>query len=101
MSQGEKTDSRIRMGKWGVIASGLAAFGLSVVLVWLNVQMINLSYDITQLKSRLQSEKTLNAKLQVERMHLFSDYRLEEIASQLDLRPPEKEQIRRMPRSTQ
>ena len=97
MSQGEKADRTGRMGKRWVIVSGLAAFGLSVVLVWLNVQMINLSYDITQLKSRLQSEKALNAKLQVERMHLFSDYRLEEIASQLDLRPPEKEQIRRMP----
>ncbi len=97
MSQGKKTDHAPGMGTGGVILAGLAAFGLGVALVWLNVRMINLSYDMTQLKSRLQSEETLNAKLEVERMHLLSDYRLQEIASQLDLGPPEKDQIRRLP----
>jgi len=80
----------------GLVLSGLAAFGLSLGLVWLNVQIVNISYDIKKLKSELQSEKTLNAKLEVERMHLVSDYRLQEMASRLGLGPPQKEQIRRL-----
>lgn len=83
-------------GKWAMILLGLAAFGLGAGLVWLKVQTVNISYDIRQLESELQSEKTLNAKLEVEQMHLFSDYRLQEIASHLGLRPPNKEQIRRL-----
>lgn len=83
-------------GRWSLILAGLAAFGLSLGLVWLKVQTVNLSYDIEQLKSELQSKKTLNAKLEVERMHLVSDYRLQEIAADMGLRAPEKEQIRRL-----
>ncbi|MCF8085363.1 MAG: hypothetical protein K9J48_00595 [Desulfohalobiaceae bacterium] len=96
MKQDERKNQAGKVGKWGLIVSGLAAFGLSLGLVWLNVQMVNISYDIKQLESELQSEKTLNAKLEVERMHLVSDYKLQEMASRLGLRPPEKEQIRRL-----
>lgn len=97
MKQGERTGQAGKVGSWALIVSGLAAFGLSLGLVWLNVQIVNISYDIKQLKSGLQSEKTLNAKLEVERMHLVSDYRLQELATRLGLRPPQKEQIRRLP----
>lgn len=96
MKQGERTSQAGKVGKRGLVLSGLAAFGLSLGLVWLNVQIVNISYDIKKLKSELQSEKTLNAKLEVERMHLLSDYRLQEMASRLGLRPPQKEQIRRL-----
>ena len=93
----QTSDSKTgRWARWSPILAGLSALGLSVGLVWLKVQTVNLSYDIKQLKSELQSEKTLNAKLEVERMHLVSDYRLQEIASRMGLRAPKKEQIRRL-----
>ena len=85
-----------RLNWWGTILLGLAAFGLSLTLVWLNVQMVNMAYDMKQLRSRLQSEKTLNAKLEVERMHLVSDYRLQELATRLELSPPVEDQVRRI-----
>lgn len=90
-------DSKTVMGgRWSLILAAMAAFGLSLGLVWLKVRTVNLSYDIKQLKSELQSEKTLNAKLEVERMHLVSDYRLQEIAARMGLGAPDKEQIRRL-----
>ena len=85
-----------RLNWWGTILLGLAAFGLSLTLVWLNVQMVNMAYDMKQLRSRLHSEKTLNAKLEVERMHLVSDYRLQELATRLELSPPVEDQVRRI-----
>jgi cell division protein FtsL len=96
VKHGERAAQAGKVGRCGLILSGLAAFGLSLGLVWLNVQVVTISYDIKQLKSELQSETTLNAKLEVERMHLVSDYRLQEMASRLGLQPPDKEQIRRL-----
>ena len=82
---------------WHMILAGAVLFGLCFLLVWLNVRMVSLSYDIKELQRKLESEKTLNAKLEVERMRLLSDSRLESLAERFGLQPPSKGQIRRLP----
>ncbi len=82
---------------WGVILAGSITFLLALTLVWLNVQKVSLSYEVKELQRNLQTQQALNAKLEVERMRLFSDNRLEELAERFGLGPPEKERIRMLP----
>lgn len=71
----------------------LGTFILGLALVWLNIELVGLSYEIRDLQSRLQSERVLQDKLEVERMNLSSSYRLREKAREMGLRPPQSGEV--------
>jgi cell division protein FtsL len=62
--------------------------------VWLNVQTVNLSYDIARAQKQKQELLEINKKLRIQLANLKSPERIEGVAlSKLGLRPPEKGQI--------
>lgn len=79
---------------WLILVTSLTAFLLGLGLVWVNIELVDISYDIERLQTTLQKEKELNSKLRVEKMNLMSSYRLREKATDFDLNPPKSEQIR-------
>jgi cell division protein FtsL len=81
---------------WLWLLGGLSTLILCLCLVWVNIELVNLSYDIKSLQQKLDSEKALRSKLQVEKMNLTSNYRLREFAARFDLEPPSSDQIRKL-----
>ncbi|MFW6323479.1 MAG: hypothetical protein ACOC0U_00315 [Desulfovibrionales bacterium] len=57
------------------------------LLVWLNIERLDLAYRIENLGSRLEASEDLQAKLEVERDNLVSSYRLNRHAEQAGLEP--------------
>ncbi len=78
------------------ILCALCTLILGLTLVWVNIELVDISYKIKDLQNRLQTEKVLQDKLQVEKMNLSSSYRLREKAQELGLKPPESGQIKRI-----
>jgi len=75
---------------------GVSALALGVCLVWINLELVGLSYRIKEVHDLLEGEKELKSKLQVEHMNLLSSYQLRKKAVQMDLQPPKKGQMRIM-----
>jgi len=75
---------------------GVSALALGVCLVWLNLQLVDLSYSIKKMHDVLEGEQKLKSKLVVEHMNLMSSYQLQEKAADMGLRPPESGQVRSM-----
>ncbi len=77
----------------GVILMAFFVPGL-LAYVWLNVQTVNLSYDIAKAQKQKQELSEINKKLRIQLANLKSPERIEGVAlSRLGLRPPEKGQI--------
>lgn len=81
---------------WGCVAAAVSSFLLALSLVWVNMELINLSYDIKQLQSSLEAQQNLKAKLEIEWMSLTSTYRLRDKASEYGLRSPDVTQVRKL-----
>mgnify|MGYP006281003257 CR=1 FL=1 len=81
---------------WLWILGGLSTLVLCLCLVWVNIELVNLSYDIKSLQQKLDTETALRSKLQVEKMNLTSNYRLREFAASFELEPPKSDQIRKL-----
>lgn len=81
---------------WMLFAFSLSAFLLGLGLVWVNIELVDISYDIEKLQTTLKKEEELNSKLKVEKMNLISSYRLRDKAAEFGLRPPESNQIREL-----
>ncbi|MDZ7758907.1 MAG: hypothetical protein U5L00_01435 [Desulfovermiculus sp.] len=75
---------------------GVSALVLGICLVWINLELVDLSYSIKEVHDVLESEQELKAKLEVEHMNLLSLYQLQKKASQMDLHPPQAGQVRIM-----
>lgn len=75
---------------------GVSALALGVCLVWINLELVGLSYRIKEVHDLLEGEKELKSKLQVEHMNLLSSYQLRKKAVKVDLHPPKEGQIRLM-----
>jgi cell division protein FtsL len=78
-------------GSCAICALGTLILGLA--LVWLNIELVGISYEIRDLQNRLQNERVLQDKLEVERMNLSSSYRLREKAEEMGLRPPKSGEV--------
>ena len=66
--------------------------------VWLQVQMVGLSYDISKAQNQRKELVEINKKLRIQWASLRSPDRIEQIAlNQLGLRPPERGQIEILP----
>lgn len=74
--------------------AGALVLGLSSV--WLNIERMDLAYDLNKLEKELGSRTALAAKLELERNNLISPYRLKRLASLYGLGPVGPGQMRLM-----
>jgi cell division protein FtsL len=73
-----------------------AALLLGLSSVWLNIERMDLAYDINKLEKELASRTALAAKLELERNNLTSPYRLKRLAATYGLAPVGPGQMRLM-----
>lgn len=74
--------------------SAVLVLGLSSV--WLNIERMDLAYDLNKLEKELANRTTLVAKLELERNNLISPYRLKRLAALYGLVPVGPGQMRIM-----
>lgn len=72
----------------------LLVFGLG--LVWLNIERVDLAYELKKIQHQIDDIETLTGKLEVERNTLITPSRLREMAEQYHLGPACPGQIRRV-----
>jgi hypothetical protein len=70
----------------------MLVFGMG--LVWLNIERVDMAYEITRLQGEIDQSTALSAKLEVERDTLITPGRLRELAVQFGLGPAKSGQIR-------
>lgn len=84
----------------GWVAAFFCAIAAVLVLglssVWLNIERMDLAYDLNKLEKELASRTTLVAKLELERNNLISPYRLKRLAALYGLVPVGPGQMRIM-----
>lgn len=81
------------LGFVGVIGCTLL---LALSSVWLNIERMDLAYDINKLEKELASRTALASKLELERNNLLSPYRLKRLAAMYGLEPVGPGQMRLM-----
>lgn len=67
---------------------------LGLALVWVNIERVDLAYELKTLERELQEKQDQNSKLQVERHYLMAPATLRARAEVAGLRPPARDQIR-------
>lgn len=72
----------------------MLVFGLG--LVWLNIERVDLAYDLNQIQRNIGETEALVAKLEVERNTLITPQRLRALAAHYGLGPARAGQIRRI-----
>jgi hypothetical protein len=73
---------------------GCLVLGLSSV--WLNIERMDLAYDLNKLEKELAGRTSLASKLELERNNLISPYRLKRLATMYGLVPVGPGQMRIM-----
>lgn len=73
---------------------GLCTLGLALFAVLVNIERMDLAYELKQLQTELERKTDLNAKLEVERMNLLSSARLRSLAEEAGLSQAGPGQIR-------
>ncbi len=69
---------------------------LSLSSVWLNIERMDLAYDLNKMEKDLASRNALASKLELERNNLISPYRLKRLAATYGLGPVGPGQMRLM-----
>ena len=82
---------------WGCICAFAFSLFLGMGLVWVNIERVDIAYNLTSLNQELDAQEELRDKLEVERNSLLGSYKLTSKAEQFDLHPPQPGQIRRLP----
>lgn len=88
-----KTDKTLL---WMILALLGMALSLGLGAVWLNIERMDLAYDLRKMELSLDQKEDLAVKLTVERNNLVSPYRLKKLAGQLGLEVAAPGQIRRI-----
>lgn len=78
-----------------VFASLFGSLGLGLLLVWLNIERVDLAYVVRTRLTELDKKNQYITKLTVERDNLMAPNRLRELARELELGPAQPGQIRR------
>ncbi|PTN33099.1 hypothetical protein C6366_15220 [Desulfonatronum sp. SC1] len=73
---------------------GVCGLVLGLAVVWVNIERLDLAYELKQLQTELEQKNNLQAKLEVERMNLLSSSRLRALAEENELHQAEPGQIR-------
>lgn len=79
---------------WTTVFLGINALILGLAVAWINIERLDLAYELKQLQTELEQKNDLQAKLEVERMNLLSSSRLRGLAEENELRQAEPGQIR-------
>lgn len=79
---------------WATALLGFCGLVLGLAVVWVNIERLDLAYELKQLQTKLERKNDLQAKLEVERVNLLSSSRLRALAEGNELRPAEPGQIR-------
>ncbi len=69
---------------------------LSLSSVWLNIERMDLAYDLNKMEKELSNRTALASKLELERNNLISPYRLKRLAATYGLGPVGPGQMRLM-----
>jgi cell division protein FtsL len=72
-----------------------AALVQGLGLVWVNIERVDLAYEIKKLQTQIDNAQSLISKLQVERDNLVNPRRLDQLAKDYGLGPAKPGQIRR------
>ena len=83
-----------RQWLWTSVFLGINALILGLAVAWINIERLDLAYELKQLQTELERKNDLQAKLEVERMNLLSTSRLRALAEDSELRQAEPGQIR-------
>lgn len=81
-------------GYMGVGLMFVVTIILGLGLVWVNIERVDLAYELKTLDRELQEKQEQNSKLQVERHYLLAPATLRDKAEKAGLRPPRRDQIR-------
>ena len=74
--------------------SMVGALLLSLLVVWMNIEQVDMAYKLKRMSYELDQANNLAAKLEVERDNLISPYRLSKEAERMGMRPTESGQQR-------
>ena len=69
---------------------------LGLALVWVNIERVDLAYELKVLERELQEKQDQHSKLQVELHYLLAPATLRDRAQKAGLQPPKRDQIRTM-----
>lgn len=84
---------------WMLLLLIILVLGLGLASVWVNIERMDLAYDLKKMETELDQKAALVTKLEVERNNLSSPYRLKRLAEKYNLRPAVAGQIRRLDES--
>lgn len=88
--------SRLRGLVLAFFCAIMGALLLGLSSVWLNIERMDLAYDLDKLQKELDARTALAAKLELERNNLLSPYRLKRLAAMYGLVPVGPGQMRLM-----
>ncbi len=69
---------------------------LSMALVWVNIERVDLAYDLRKMQAVLSQKEELASKLEIERNNLAAPARLRRIAMQEGLYEARADQMRKL-----
>ena len=79
-----------------IILGTLACLVMGLVMVWSNIERMDINYFINQLQASVRERQEHKAKLETEREFLLSPNELGRKAAALGMRQPSPGQVRRM-----
>ena len=79
-----------------LVFSVVSVLTLGLGLTWVNIERMNLAYELRSIQSEVENQEALIAKLNVERNTLLSPERLRAMAAEYGLASPRQGQIRRL-----
>ncbi len=79
-----------------LVFSFLVATFLGLARVWVNVERVDLAYELEKLQGELEKNRDLRSKLIVERDNLLSSCNLRNTAQEEGLNEPSPDQIRKL-----
>ena len=88
--------SRLRGAVLAFFCAIVGALLLGLSSVWLNIERMDLAYDLNKLEKELGARTSLASKLELERNNLISPYRLKRLATVYGLVPVGPGQMRLM-----
>jgi cell division protein FtsL len=69
---------------------------LAIALVWVNIERVDLAYDLQKMQNELSHKEELAAKLEIERNNLAAPARLRQLAAEAGLYEARAGQMRKI-----
>jgi cell division protein FtsL len=79
-----------------IVMGTLASLVMGLVMVWINIERMDINYFINQLQASIRERQEHKAKLETEREFLLSPHELGRKSAALGMRQPSPGQVRRM-----